>query len=155
MPLDLADDAWDRVGREIDATGELESVDGVDQADRADLDEVLEALSPPRVLAGQPPHERQVLLDQPLTGFEISAPVVLVEQGARSRGVRCARRGLRTPRSPSRRAGRPRPVLERDSSFRRRPDGDFHHCHLETLSPFAFDYSAWYTTSRLECFIEL
>jgi hypothetical protein len=58
VPLDLADDAGNRVRREIDPSLEVEPVDGVDQADRADLDEVLERLPAPGMLPRDPPYER-------------------------------------------------------------------------------------------------
>src|SRR6266516_4067736 len=40
VALDLADDVRRRVGRQLDPSVEVEAVDRLDQADRADLDEV-------------------------------------------------------------------------------------------------------------------
>ena len=45
VALDLADDRRRRVRRELDAARRLEAVDGLDQPDRADLDQVLERLA--------------------------------------------------------------------------------------------------------------
>ena len=42
---DLADDRRHRVARDVDAPVDVEPVDGLDQADRTDLDEILERLS--------------------------------------------------------------------------------------------------------------
>jgi len=49
VPLDLADDVRRRVGRQLDAPVEVEAVDRLDQADGADLDEILELLAAVRV----------------------------------------------------------------------------------------------------------
>ena len=69
VPLDLADDRRGRVGGELDAALDVEAVDRLDQADGADLDEVVERLAP----AGEPPgevlDERQVEADQLLAGL--------------------------------------------------------------------------------------
>jgi hypothetical protein len=54
----------------------LEPVDRLDQADRADLDEILELLAVACIAPRQPPHERQVLLDQPGAGPEVAVAVV-------------------------------------------------------------------------------
>src|SRR5207248_3043911 len=54
MTLDLADDVRSRVGGQLDAAVEVEPVDRLDQADRADLDEIVELLAPVRV----PPRQR-------------------------------------------------------------------------------------------------
>jgi len=53
VALDLADDVRRRVGRQLDATVEIESVDRLDQSDRSDLNEVLELLAAIRVPPGK------------------------------------------------------------------------------------------------------
>src|SRR5512133_3322689 len=95
MSLDLADDARNRIRRDVHAAVQLETVDGVDQADRADLHQVLDLLSSSRVAPCEALHERHVPPDQPFAGFEIAAPVVLVEQIARRLWARCGRPSLR------------------------------------------------------------
>src|SRR5215204_3846376 len=86
MSLDLAVDGRDRERGEVDAAVELKAVDGLDQADRAHLNEVLELLSPPCVLPGQPADEREVLADQAVACVSIAVAVVAAQElsGGRS-----------------------------------------------------------------------
>src|ERR687891_352117 len=79
VALDLPDDVRRRIGRELDAAVDVEAVDRLDEADAADLHQVLELLAPVRVPAGERAHERQVLLDQALAGLQV-APVVVAAQ---------------------------------------------------------------------------
>src|SRR3954468_15831756 len=79
VALDLADDVRRRVGRQLDAPVEVEAVDRLDQADGADLDEILELLAAVRVAPGERAHERHVLLDQLLARLEV-APLVVAPQ---------------------------------------------------------------------------
>ena len=64
VPLDLADDRRGGVRGELDAAVEVEAVDRLDQADRADLDEVVERLAAAGEPAGEVLDERQVQPDQ-------------------------------------------------------------------------------------------
>src|SRR4051794_10111424 len=80
MPLDLADDVRRRVRRQLDAAIEVETVDGLDQADRPDLDEILELLATVGVAPRQRADERHVLLDQLLARVQIPVLVVAAEQ---------------------------------------------------------------------------
>src|SRR4051794_41462398 len=52
VPLDLTDDRRRRVRRELDAALEVEAVHGLDQADRRDLDQVVERLAAVAETAG-------------------------------------------------------------------------------------------------------
>ena len=70
VPLDLADDVRRRVRRQLDAAVDVEAVDRLDEADAADLDEILELLAAIGVAAGERADERQVLLDQLLARLE-------------------------------------------------------------------------------------
>jgi len=80
MPLDLADDVRNCVGRQIDAAVELEPVDRVDQSDRADLYKIVVLLTPACKAPGKLADKREVLVDQLLAGPEVSMSVVLVQQ---------------------------------------------------------------------------
>src|SRR4051812_34803992 len=80
VPLDLADDVRRRVGRQLDAAVEVEAVDRLDQADGADLDEILELLAAVRVAPGERAHERHVLLDQLLARLEVALLVVAPQE---------------------------------------------------------------------------
>ena len=87
MALDLADDVRRRVRGQLDPAVDVEAVDRLDQADAADLDEVVELLAAVGVAAGKRADEGQVLLDQLLPGGEIALLVVAPKQ----RLVGCAR----------------------------------------------------------------
>ena len=64
VTADLADDRRHGIRRELDAALELEPVDRLDQADRADLDEIVDGLAAARVPTGERANERHQLLDQ-------------------------------------------------------------------------------------------
>src|SRR5207248_8411327 len=53
MSLDLADDVRRGVGGQLDAAREVEAVDRLDQADRADLHQVVELLAAVGVASGE------------------------------------------------------------------------------------------------------
>ena len=80
MALDLADDVRRRVRRQLDAAVDVEAVDRLDQADAADLDEVVELLAAIGVAPRERAHEREVLLDQLLARGEVALLVVAAEQ---------------------------------------------------------------------------
>ena len=84
MTLELAHDRRDRIGGELRAALQVEAVDRLDQADRRDLDEVLELLAAPGVAPRERLGERKVVLDQPLAGSEVTTLVV----GAQELSVR-------------------------------------------------------------------
>src|SRR5436190_11899340 len=80
VALDLADDVRRRVGGQLDAAVEIEAVDRLDQADGADLHQVLELLAAVRITPGEGAHERHVLLDQLLARREVTLGVVAAKQ---------------------------------------------------------------------------
>ena len=80
MPLDLADDVRRRVGGQLDTALEVEAVDRLDQADRTDLDQVVELLAAVRVAPRERPHERHVPLDQLLARGQVAVVVVGAQQ---------------------------------------------------------------------------
>src|SRR6266536_1146755 len=80
VPLDLADDVRRRIRRQLDAAAQVEAVNRLDQADRADLDEILELLAAVRVPARKRAHERHVLLDQLLAGGDVALLVVAAQK---------------------------------------------------------------------------
>src|SRR2546430_989863 len=81
MSFDLADDVRRGVRRQFDAAVEVEAVDRLDQADCADLDEILELLAAVRVAPRERTDKRHVLLDELLSRLEIALLVVATEQG--------------------------------------------------------------------------
>ena len=64
VALDLAEDRRDRVGGERDLALGVEAVDRLDQADRRDLEEVVERLARALVAAGELARQRQEALDE-------------------------------------------------------------------------------------------
>ena len=80
VALDLADDVRRRVGGQLDAALDVEAVDRLDQADAADLDEIVELLAAVGVAPRQRADEREVLLDQLLAGCEVALLVVAAEE---------------------------------------------------------------------------
>jgi len=65
MPANLTFDADREVGGDLrDALG-VAAIDGADQAERADLNEILEALPAAGEPPCDPPHQRKVSLDEP------------------------------------------------------------------------------------------
>jgi len=65
VPTDLALDAAGQIGGQRGRRDAARTVDGGDECERADLDELLDGLAASRVAVGKASHERQVLLDQP------------------------------------------------------------------------------------------
>src|SRR6266480_3525102 len=89
VTLDLADDVRRGVRRERHLARELVAVDRLDQADRADLLDVVERLAAAGVAARQRANERQVALDERLARARVTFLVVALEQlavGERRRG---------------------------------------------------------------------
>ncbi|ELS51307.1 hypothetical protein STVIR_7706 [Streptomyces viridochromogenes Tue57] len=66
VPLELTDNSGQRVGEERVALSVVVSVHGLDQAERGDLYEIVEVLSAAAEAAGDPPRQRQQLVDGPL-----------------------------------------------------------------------------------------
>ena len=77
VALDLADDRRHGVRRELDAALEVEPLDREDEADRPDLDEVLERLAAAGVPRRDAPHERQVAIDDAIAGALVPGPIGL------------------------------------------------------------------------------
>ena len=82
MPPDLADDRRHGVRRKLDTLLELEAVDRLDEADRADLDEVLRRLSTSRVAVCQRADERHQLLHEPVARLYVAVLEVRDEERA-------------------------------------------------------------------------
>ena len=134
VALDLADDRRHRVGRELHLPLGVEALDREEQADRADLDQVLLRLPATRVARGQALHQRHVPLDELRRGparlrrgtprssatKSTSCAVGLMPRrlgGWRRRRARPSPRRADAPRPPGRRAGRAR-VASSGSSTR-------------------------------------
>ena len=64
VPLDLADDRRHCVGRELHLALRVEALDREEQADRADLDQILLRLAAARVARREALDERHVPLDE-------------------------------------------------------------------------------------------
>ena len=87
MPADLSLHAARDVGRQADCALGVAAVDGPDQADRADLHEVLEPLASSREARGGTAYERQMVFDH-------AAPHGIVSIFESLRGRRIAFRTL-------------------------------------------------------------
>lgn len=70
-PLDLPENMGNGEGRELRSAGEVEPVDGLDEADGADLDDVLHLVTVTSVPRGHIAHQRQVHLDERIAGVLI------------------------------------------------------------------------------------
>lgn len=88
---DLADDGRRGVGGEANSPAGVEPVDGVDQADHADLRQVFERLAAVGELAREVAHEIHVREDELLADLGCMAPL---ELGEELRGGRVAAAGL-------------------------------------------------------------
>src|SRR5215217_1811193 len=112
VALDLADDVRRRVCRQLDAAVEVEAVDRLDEADRADLHQIVELLAAVAVAPRERADERHVLLDELLARLEIALLVVAAEQDlvVLSHSVSPASSAARTR---CRRRPRPRPCRAR------------------------------------------
>ena len=75
MALDLAHDRGRGVGRELEAAVGVESVDRLDEADGADLHEVLERLAAVLELGREEAHEVEVVHDQLLARVLVALAV--------------------------------------------------------------------------------
>jgi hypothetical protein len=80
VALDLARDVRGGEGGELDAALDVEAVDGLDEADGADLHEVVERLAAVGVPAGDVADERHHALDEHAACFKIAVPVVQLEE---------------------------------------------------------------------------
>ena len=80
VTLDLAGDVRHGEGGQVEAALEIEAIDGVDQADRPDLHEVLVTLAAACVTACERLHEGQMELDQALAGLGVAVHVVSTEE---------------------------------------------------------------------------
>ena len=80
MAPNLADDGRHRVARELDAAVDVEAVHRLDQAERTDLDEVLERLTASRVAGGEGPDERHQLHERLLPRAFVAGSVVRDEE---------------------------------------------------------------------------
>src|SRR4051794_11287617 len=125
MPLELADDGRDRVGREGVPAAGVEPVDGLHEAEARDLDEVVVGLPRAHIAGGELSRERQKSLDQLIPGALIATDVPAVEQLIRRRkcawnGGGCGReRHLCTPSS------RTSPVLAHHAGVFQQLNGKF------------------------------
>ena len=77
VPLDLAHDRRDRVGRELHRAAGVKALDREQKADRPDLDEVFLRLTASRVAPGKAANEGHVALDEPVAGAFVPLPVGL------------------------------------------------------------------------------
>ena len=77
VALDLADDRRYRVRRELHLALRVEALDREQQADRADLDEVLLRLPAPGVPGGEALHQRHVAVDELLAGLLVAGAIRL------------------------------------------------------------------------------
>jgi hypothetical protein len=68
----LADDGRDGVGGQRRAAARVVPVDGLDQADRPDLDEILELLPTANEATRERSHQRQMRFDQLPSRLEVS-----------------------------------------------------------------------------------
>src|SRR5438093_764889 len=80
VALDLPDDVRRRVSGQLDTPVDVETVDRLDQPDRADLDEVIELLASIRVPPRERTDERHVPLDQLLARLQVAILVVAAKQ---------------------------------------------------------------------------
>jgi hypothetical protein len=70
VPPDLADDRGNREGLEAPPCG-IEAIDGVEEPDRSDLDDVLE-LAAVSVATGERTHERKVEADELVASAKVA-----------------------------------------------------------------------------------
>ena len=76
VAFEFAQDGGDGEAREFGAVAGLEAVDGFDQADGGDLEQVVEGFVGVAVAAGEPPREREVTLDQLVTDERIAGRLI-------------------------------------------------------------------------------
>src|SRR3954469_1681413 len=97
VALELADDRRDRVRGELAAALGVEALDGAQQADARDLDEVVERLGAAAVAAGEAAGERHEALDELVAGAEVAEACVPAEQALDARIARLGGAGQRVP----------------------------------------------------------
>jgi len=81
VPADLPDDGRHRIAREVDAAIDVEPVDRLDEADRSDLNEILERLAAPGIPQRERADERHELDERLVPGGLVAVPVVGDQQG--------------------------------------------------------------------------
>ena len=98
--LDLADDRWHREGGELHPAAELEAVDRLDQADRADLDDVLHRLAAGAEAGGGELDQGEVELDEGVADVRVLVRALLqrLAAGRRASWTGRARRRVRSRR---------------------------------------------------------
>ncbi|MFK4547653.1 hypothetical protein RKD29_007249 [Streptomyces tendae] len=102
-PLDLPDDVRHGEGGELDLAGQLEPVDGLDQTDHADLDDVLHLLRAAAAEpAGREADQGHVHLDQRVAGVLVLGSALLQHRQLLEEQLR------QLPRVPGRHLGRVR-----------------------------------------------
>ena len=79
MALQLAEDRGGGKRRELEAPARIEALDGLEQADEGDLDEVVALLTAIREAAGEEVRERGVLLDELVPQATVARPSVARE----------------------------------------------------------------------------
>src|SRR3954447_5908741 len=97
VALELADDRRDRVRGELAAALRVEALDGAQQADARDLDEVVERLRAAAVAAGEAAGERHEALDELVAGAEVAEARVPAEQALDARIAGLGGAGQRVP----------------------------------------------------------
>ena len=80
VTLELAEDGGDGEGRERGLAGGIEALDRLQQAERRDLDQVVEGFAGPLVAAGELARERQEALDERLARAGVRVVVVALEK---------------------------------------------------------------------------
>jgi hypothetical protein len=80
VPLELADDRRSGVGRELDLTLDIEAIDSLDEAYRADLYEVVDRLSAIAESARKVLHEVQVHGDELVSRLLVALETIAAEQ---------------------------------------------------------------------------
>src|SRR5207247_6712831 len=88
VPLDLAHDGGRGKCRELQAPLRLEALDGLQQSDIADLDDVLERLAPVAEFFGQKDHQIVEQLDKLLADLWILRLLIFEEEPANKLTVR-------------------------------------------------------------------
>ena len=80
VPLDLPEDVRDRERRKLDFPIGLETIDRLDEPDRAHLHEILETLAAVRIRAGNRHDQWDVRLDQAFSSGEVPLLPIRAQQ---------------------------------------------------------------------------